>query len=702
MIVTFLHTLRSDIFKLRKPDLKLLFLNNAECMMNGNFYIHPQHPYFHYVVRDLCLFKLQKSYVKPSRTFIVLDHVNKLMDNIKLSRILSNNDVKTLFPVNNDYYGKPSVSFTYSKSIRSEIVNYRQAIQDPSYEQFHCNCHNYPEEFHNDDHGHIFTGNINIVENQQLRKIMQKGFGYHVQQPPNKAIAYNSYVSGLDHYINKISSKLSLTNSAFKGWKSEILRRVRYSLDNCQPYKYNNILKNQNVKKELEKLKEDFIFIPVDKAAKNISIICKKYYIEVMSNEIQNSTTFEHFSDNKVRFAAEIHTKFHTKPYKICNDRLPYLYATSKMHKDHRSFRFITAGRDTAFSDISIAVNKCLKLLMNTARTSLLYRIKEVDNCIFVIDNRNKVINFLNKCNQEMGGGKKISTWDFSTLYTKIPHIKLKQKLSVFVIKVFDCVKRGSKAANFISISDKSRTAYYSKSKSKSNISISCEELIKLINIVIDNSYIYYHNVVYRQVIGIPMGTNCAPFLANIFLHVYEYEYLSNLVSNGDIETAKNLSRTFRYQDDCVSINDNDIFKNHYSNIYPPEMVLKCTNVSKATCTFLDTRISIFRGKFKYKSYDKRNDFDFGIVNYPHLDGNVPISTSYGVYMSQLVRLCDINLSIGSFLSDVKGLTAKFVMQGFNSEMLKSTYMKFRDKYMCKWSTYGVDVDNYTDCVFTS
>ena len=284
----------------------------------------------------------------------------------------------------------------------------------------------------------------------------------------------------------------------------------------------------------------------------------------------------------------------------------------------------------------------------------------------------------------------------------KIPHIKLKQKLSVFVIKVFDCVKRGSKAANFISISDKSRTAYYSKSKSKSNISISCEELIKLINIVIDNSYIYYHNVVYRQVIGIPMGTNCAPILANIFLHVYEYEYLSNLVSNGDIETAKNLSRTFRYQDDCVSINDNDIFKNHYSNIYPPEMVLKCTNVSKATCTFLDTRISIFRGKFKYKSYDKRNDFDFGIVNYPHLDGNVPISTSYGVYMSQLVRLCDINLSIGSFLSDVKGLTAKFVMQGFNSEMLKSTYMKFRDKYMCKWSTYGVDVDNYTDCVFTS
>ena len=530
---------------------------------------------------------------------------------------------------------------------------------------------------------------------------MRKGFGYHDQQPPNKTAAYNAYVSGLDRYINNISVKLTLPSSTFQGWKSEILKKVRYALDKSQFYKFNNVLRNPTVKKELANLKEDFVLIPVDNAAKNISIICKKYYIEVMSNEIQNSTTFQRVSDNKDRFVAKIHSKFPSKPYKLCNDKLPYLYATSKMHKDPINFRFITAGRDTAFSDISIVVSKCLKLLMNTARTSLLYRIKEIDNCIFVIDSRNKVINFLNKCNQEKGS-KQSSTWDFSTLYTKIPHIKLKEKLSVFVTKVFDCVKNSSKAANFISCSDKSRTAYYSKSKSKSNISLSCEELIKLINIVIDNSYVYYHNVVYRQVIGIPMGTNCAPFLANIFLHVYEYEYLRNLVNNGNIITAKNLSKTFRYQDDCVSINDDGVFKSHYEKMYPPEMVLKCTNISKATCTFLDTRISIFRGKFRYKSYDKRNDFNFNIANYPHLDGNVPISTSYGVYMSQLVRFCDINLEICSFLSDVKGMTVKFLKQGFNSEMLKNTYLKFRDKYLCKWSMYGVDVANYCDSIFTS
>ena len=49
------------------------------------------------------------------------------------------------------------------------------------------------------------------------------------------------------------------------------------------------------------------------------------------------------------------------------------------------------------------------------------------------------------------------------------------------------------------------------------------------------------------------MGTSCAPFLANVFLQVYEYEYLQKLVNQGDIETAINIfAKTFRYQDDCI------------------------------------------------------------------------------------------------------------------------------------------------------
>ena len=166
----------------------------------------------------------------------------------------------------------------------------------------------------------------------------------------------------------------------------------------------------------------------------------------------------------------------------------------------------------------------------------------------------------------------------------------------MFVRKVYDGVLK-SKQSEFIPCSDNSNRAYFSKSRSKKNDSFSCDVLIEKINSIINNSYIVYHDVVYRQKIGIPMGTNCAPFLPNIFLHV---------------------------------------FRHHYSNMYLIEMTLENTNISKAVCAFLDLRISIFRGKFRYCSYDKRKDFNFDTCNFPDLNGNVPWGGSYGVFISQL------------------------------------------------------------------
>jgi len=84
------------------------------------------------------------------------------------------------------------------------------------------------------------------------------------------------------------------------------------------------------------------------------------------------------------------------------------------------------------------------------------------------------------------------------------------------------------------------------------------------------------------------MAENCAPFLANVFLHVYEYEYIEKLVNQmGDIETAQAIAKTFRYQDDCIALNDNGVFVQHFHLIYTPEMVLrlKTTKISKTVCT---------------------------------------------------------------------------------------------------------------------
>ena len=74
-------------------------------------------------------------------------------------------------------------------------------------------------------------------------------------------------------------------------------------------------------------------------------------------------------------------------------------------------------------------------------------------------------------------------------------------------------------------------------------------------------------------------------------------------------------------------------------HIYPKDLRLNKTNESDFTPPFLDLNLSIKNGIISAKIYDKRDDFDFAIVNYPHLDGDFPRATSYGVYISQLIRL---------------------------------------------------------------
>ena len=74
------------------------------------------------------------------------------------------------------------------------------------------------------------------------------------------------------------------------------------------------------------------------------------------------------------------------------------------------------------------------------------------------------------------------------------------------------------------------------------------------------------------------------------------------------------------------------------NRFYPPELQLNKANVSDTEASFFDLHLSISDGFVKTKFYDKRDDFDFDIVNFPFLDGDVPRSTSYGVYISQLIR----------------------------------------------------------------
>ena len=103
-----------------------------------------------------------------------------------------------------------------------------------------------------------------------------------------------------------------------------------------------------------------------------------------------------------------------------------------------------------------------------------------------------------------------------------------------------------------------------------------------------------------------------------------------------DVNDAFNT--TSRYLDDILNIN-NVYFDNMVSQIYHSELQLNKANTFNTKAAFLDLHLSISNDIVSTKINDKRDEFDFEIVNFPFLDGDVPRSTSYGVVSSVSLSL---------------------------------------------------------------
>ena len=117
------------------------------------------------------------------------------------------------------------------------------------------------------------------------------------------------------------------------------------------------------------------------------------------------------------------------------------------------------------------------------------------------------------------------------------------------------------------------------------------------------------------------------------------------------------------------------------SQIYPSELQLNKANTSDTKATFLDLHLSISSDIVSTKIYDKRDVFDFEIVNFPFLDGDVPHSTSYGVYISQLIPFARASSHVADFNTRSKLLTQKLLEQGYRYHKLRETFSKFYRRY---------------------
>ena len=129
-------------------------------------------------------------------------------------------------------------------------------------------------------------------------------------------------------------------------------------------------------------------------------------------------------------------------------------------------------------------------------------------------------------------------------------------------------------------------------------------------------------------------------------------------------------------------IKEHPDFENYLGQVYPPELEIKHTTESNTSASYLDLLLSIGRdGQLRTSLYDKRDDFNFHITNFPFLSSKIPSSPDYGVFISQLIRYARACSSYECFILRAMRLSNQLLGQGYVKERLKSSLRKFYGRY---------------------
>ena len=238
--------------------------------------------------------------------------------------------------------------------------------------------------------------------------------------------------------------------------------------------------------------------------------------------------------------------------------------------------RFIATSSSCTITERSKLLTSCLTTIKNHVIKYCENVCERSDkNLFWSIKNSCEV---LNKLKYRSFRASSLSTYDFSTLYTTLLHNLIKDKLVDLIERTFP--REGS---FYIACYD--RNAFFTSDAVRNYNLLSCQKVCEALTFLLDNIYIRFGSTLYRQSVGIPMGTNCVPLVADLFLFCYEIDFMLSLSEDNQSGVIAAFNATSRYLDDLLAI-DNNFFDSMVNRIYPLELQLNKANVSESEASF--------------------------------------------------------------------------------------------------------------------
>ena len=242
-----LHRLLTTLHSARLPNLHKLF---TEC---EQLIVANQEQRFRSIVLDVCCKRLffpvctdTNSTAKPRRRFTKVFFHNKGIDNVKLTSILHNKLVRSKVPIYFQEQDPPLVSYKYTNNISRSVFNYNQTLRNLNLDDYHnasssCDCES--STFRYEPHGHVITGDLRIVRNRKLRRLLEKGPKYREQNVIDWKLNKKILLTAIDDYARNWSKRDGYHVSALEEWSETV------KFTSATGYKFCNIEISVLVKK---------------------------------------------------------------------------------------------------------------------------------------------------------------------------------------------------------------------------------------------------------------------------------------------------------------------------------------------------------------------------------------------------------------------------------------------------------------------
>ena len=298
------------------------------------------------------------------------------------------------------------------------------------------------------------------------------------------------------------------------------------------------------------------------------------YYIDTLKRELVDTNAYKlqpSLSERVIVDGHGCHTALHFGvKAKENQDKVTTLYWLPLLHKKSHKARCIANSSSCTTKELSKLLTSCLTAVKKHVikYCEKVYE-RSGKNLFWSIKNSGEI---LDKIKARDSTATSLSTY-FSTLYTTLPHSLIEDKL-------IDLIKRTVHVMTEISEKPKKYHAW------------SCQNVCDALTFLLDKIFIRFGTRLYRQIVGIPLGTNCAPLVADLFLFCYERDFMVSLSDDKQADVIGAFNTTSRYLDDILNIN-NVYFENMVSQIYPSELQLNKANTSDTEAAFLDLHLSI-------------------------------------------------------------------------------------------------------------